>query len=125
MLTFALKECCLLLLCATVVIAATLAHLGLFSIVYISLYKFCGYFLINISPNWIQLLYDITIDLDKTMHINHILCLQKINGQSMVCYTTGISSLNKFNFSWVCVNREWFNLHHQHLLYFRFTAFSE
>ena len=28
-LTFALKECCLLLSCATVVIAATLAHVGL------------------------------------------------------------------------------------------------
>ena len=29
MLTFALKECCLLLLCSTVVIAATHAHVGL------------------------------------------------------------------------------------------------
>ena len=30
-LTFAMRKCCLLLLCATVVIAATLAHVGLFS----------------------------------------------------------------------------------------------
>ena len=30
--TFALRNCCLLLLCATLVISATLAHLGLFLI---------------------------------------------------------------------------------------------
>jgi hypothetical protein len=36
-LIFALKECCLLVLCATVVIAATRAHMGLLNIKHIQL----------------------------------------------------------------------------------------
>ena len=35
-LTFAMRECCLLLLCATVVIAATVAHVGLFLLLLLS-----------------------------------------------------------------------------------------
>ena len=42
-LTFALRESCLLLSCATVVIAATLAHMGLLFHTYITLCHLCYY----------------------------------------------------------------------------------
>ena len=39
--TFAIKECCSLLFCATVVIAATRAHVGLFKFIYLIYMESC------------------------------------------------------------------------------------